>query len=134
MSKVVKTPKAPRPSGVYSQGIVSGDFVFVAGQGSINPDDNQLELGDIRSETRRVLKNIRAILEAAGSSLRGVVRVGVFLADLKDFEGMNEVFQEFFPENPPARTTVGCALPEIKVEIDCIARLSSTGRVRGREA
>src|ERR1022692_145770 len=134
MSKVVKTPKAPRPSGVYSQGIVSGDFVFVAGQGSINPDDNQLELGDIRSETRRVLKNIRAILEAAGSSLRGVVRVGVFLADLKDFEGMNEVFQEFFPENPPARTTVGCALPEIKVEIDCIARLSSEGRVRGREA
>jgi reactive intermediate/imine deaminase len=95
---------------------------------------NQLELGDIRSETRRVLKNIRAILEAAGSSLRSVVRVGVFLADLNDFEGMNEVFQEFFPENPPARTTVGCALPEIKVEIDCIARVNSTSRVRGWKA
>jgi 2-iminobutanoate/2-iminopropanoate deaminase len=131
--KVVKTSKAPKPSGVYSQGIVSGDFVFVAGQGPINPEDNQLELGDIRSETRRVLKNIRAILEAAGSSLRSIVRVGVFLADLNDFEGMNEVFQEFFAENPPARTTVGCALPEIKVEIDCIARLDSTSRVRGRK-
>jgi 2-iminobutanoate/2-iminopropanoate deaminase len=133
MRKVIQTSKAPKPSGVYSQGIVSGDFVFVAGQGSIKPEDNQLELGDIRSETRRTLKNIRAILAAAGSSLRSVVRVGVFLADLKDFDGMNEVFQEFFPENPPARTTVGCALSEIKVEIDCIARLDSTSRVRGRK-
>lgn len=131
--KVVRTAKAPKPTGVYSQGIVSGDFVFVAGQGPINPQDNQLELGSIRSETRRVLENIRAILEAAGSSLRGIVRIGVFLADLKDFDGMNEVFQEFFPENPPARTTVGCALPEIKVEIDCIARLDSTSGVGGRK-
>jgi 2-iminobutanoate/2-iminopropanoate deaminase len=131
MRKVIKTSNAPKPSGVYSQGIISGDFVFVAGQGPINPEDNQLELGDIRSETRRVLKNIRAILEAAGSSLVSVVRVGVFLADLKEFDGMNEVFREFFGENPPARTTVGCALPEIKVEIDCIARLDSTSRVRG---
>jgi 2-iminobutanoate/2-iminopropanoate deaminase len=80
-----------------------------------------------------VLKNIRAILDAAGSSLRSVVRVGVFLADLKDFDGMNEVFLEFFPENPPARTTVGCALSEIKVEIDCIARLDSTSRARARK-
>jgi 2-iminobutanoate/2-iminopropanoate deaminase len=79
MRKVIKTSKAPKPSGVYSQGIVSGDFVFVAGQGPINPEDNQLEQGDIRSETRRVLKNMQAILEAAGSSLGGVVRVGVFL-------------------------------------------------------
>ena len=133
MRKVIKTSKAPKPSGVYSQGIASGDFVFVAGQGPINPEDNQLEQGGIRSQTRRVLKNMRAILEAAGSSLGGVVRVGVFLADLKDFDGMNEVFQEFFAENPPARTTVGCALPEIKVEIDCIARLNSTSRVRGRK-
>jgi len=132
MRKVVQTPKAPKPSGVYSQGIVSGDFVFVAGQGPIN-ENNELELGDIRSETRRVLKNIHAILEAAGSSLRSIVRVGVFLADLKDFDGMNEVFLEFFPENPPARTTVGCTLAEIKVEIDCIARLESTSRVRARK-
>ena len=133
MRKVIKTSKAPKPSGVYSQGIVSGAFVFVAGQGSINPENNQLELGDIRCETRRVLKNISAILEESGSSLNNAVRMGVFLADMKDFGGMNEVFREFFPENPPARTTVGCSLPEIKVEIDCIARLNSTGQGRGRK-
>lgn len=132
MRKVIKTSKAPKPSGVYSQGMISGDFIFVAGQGSINPENNQLELGDIRSETRRVLQNIKAILEEAGSSLNNAVRMGVFLADLKDFGGMNEVFREFFPENPPARTTVGCSLPEIKVEIDCIARLNSKSHGRGR--
>lgn len=132
MRKVIKTSKAPKPSGVYSQGIVSDNLVFIAGQGSINPENNQLELGDIRSETRRVLKNISAILEEAGSSFSNAVRMGVFLADMKDFDGMNEVFQEFFPENPPARTTVGCSLPDIKVEIDCIARLNSTSRSRGR--
>jgi 2-iminobutanoate/2-iminopropanoate deaminase len=82
-----------------------------------------LELGDVRSETRRTLQNIRAILEAAGSSLRNVVRVGVFLADMKDFDGMNAVYREFFTEDPPARTTVGAQLSKIKVEIDCIARV-----------
>jgi 2-iminobutanoate/2-iminopropanoate deaminase len=106
MRKVIKTSKAPKPSGVYSQGIVSDNLVFIAGQGSINPENNQLELGDIRSETRRVLKNISAILQEAGSSLSNVLRMGVFLGDMKDFGGMNEVFREFFPENPPARTTV----------------------------
>lgn len=124
MRSVIATSKAPKPSGVYSQAIVSGDFVFVAGQGPTNPENNRLELGDIRSETRRVLKNIQAILQAAGSSLGEVVRMGVFLADLKDFDGMNDIFREFFSEKPPARTTVGCALADMKVEIDCIARLS----------
>jgi 2-iminobutanoate/2-iminopropanoate deaminase len=133
MRKVIKTSKAPKPSGVYSQGIVSDNLVFIAGQGSINPENNQLELGDIRSETRRVLKNISAILQEAGSSLSNVLRMGVFLGDMKDFGGMNEVFREFFPENPPARTTVGCSLPEIKVEIDCIAQLNSTNPRRSRK-
>jgi 2-iminobutanoate/2-iminopropanoate deaminase len=97
----------------------------VAGQIPINPSTNELELGDAGSETRRTLQNIRAILEAAGSSLRDVVRVGVFLADLKDFDAVNAVYREFFPEDPPARTTVGAQLPRIKVEIDCIARVST---------
>jgi 2-iminobutanoate/2-iminopropanoate deaminase len=96
----------------------------VAGQGPANPSTNQLELGDIASETRRTLQNIQAILEAAGSSLRDVVRVGVFLADIKDFDAMNAVYSEFFSQDPPARTTVGAQLPKIKVEIDCIARVS----------
>jgi len=128
MRKVIRTVDAPRPVGVYSQAIVSDGFVFVAGQGPINPQTNQLELGDIRSETRRVLQNIRAILEAAGSSLNEAVRIGVFLADLNDFQAMNEVFREFFPEDPPARTTVGVQLPKIKVEIDCVARVRQSHR------
>lgn len=124
MRKVIRTNTAPQPLGVYSQATVANGFVFVAGQGPINPETNQMELGDIKSETRRTLQNVRAILEAAGSSLEDAVRMGVFLADLKDFQAMNEVFKEFFPEDPPARTTVGCTLPRIKIEIDCIARLS----------
>jgi len=130
MRKVVRTTDAPRPRGVYSQAIVDGDFVFVAGQGSINPVTNELELGDIRSETRRTLKNIQAILEASGCTLKDVVRIGVFLADLKDFDAMNEVFRQFFTEDPPARTTVGCELPKIKIEIDCIARRRKPGEQR----
>ena len=127
MRKVIRTPDAPRPRGVYSQAIVDGDFVFVAGQAAVDPKTNELELGDIRSETHRTLSNIRAILQAAGCTLRDVVRVGVFLADINDFQAMNEVYRKFFPEDPPARTTVGCSLPKIKVEIDCIARLRKPG-------
>jgi 2-iminobutanoate/2-iminopropanoate deaminase len=124
MRKVIKTSNGPRPMGVYSQAIVAGDFVFVAGQAAIDPETNQMELGDIRSETERTLKNIQAILIAAGSSLEDVVRFGVFLADLSDFAAMNEVFQKFYPTDPPARTTVGVQLPKIKIEIDCIARVT----------
>lgn len=134
MRKVILTSKAPKPVGVYSQAIVMGRFVFVSGQGPINPQSNELELGDIRSETRRTLENVQGILEAAGSSLNNVVRVGAFLRNLNDFDAMNEVFLEFFPENPPARTTIGCDLPEIKIEIDCIARLHSSGRSGKQDA
>ncbi|MBI1983784.1 MAG: deaminase [Acidobacteria bacterium] len=123
MRRVIRTSDAPQPRGIYSQAIVSDGFVFVAGQAAINPKTNELELGDIRSEARRTLQNIRAILEAAGSSMRDVVRVGVFLSDINDFAAMNEVYREFFPENPPARSTVGAQLPKIKIEIDCIARV-----------
>jgi 2-iminobutanoate/2-iminopropanoate deaminase len=128
MRKVIRTTDAPRPLGVYSQAIVTEGFVFVAGQGPINPQTNEMELGEIRSEVRRTLRNIEAILQASGSSLQEVVRIGVFLAELNDFAAMNEVFKEFFPENPPARTTVGVQLPKIKVEIDCIARLRKNRR------
>jgi 2-iminobutanoate/2-iminopropanoate deaminase len=124
MREVIRTSDGPQPRGPYSQAIVADGFVFVAGQVPVNPSTNELELGDVGSETRRTLQNIRAILEAAGSSLRDVVRVGVFLADLKEFDAMNAVYREFFPEDPPARTTVGAQLPKIKVEIDCIARVS----------
>lgn len=134
MRKVVQTSKAPRPRGVYSQAVVADGFVFVAGQGPINPETNELELGDIRSETRCTLENIRAILEGSGSSLAEVVRVGVFLSDMNDFAAMNEVYREFFPLDPPARTTVGAQLLQIKIEIDCIARLRSLEVPRPRTA
>ena len=124
MRKVVRSSDIPQPRGPYSPGIVADGFVFVAGQACVNPKTNQLDLGDVKSETRRTLQNIRTILEAAGSSLKDVVRVGVFLADMKDFDAMNEVYKEFFTDQPPARTTVGAQLPKIKVEIDCIARVS----------
>jgi 2-iminobutanoate/2-iminopropanoate deaminase len=128
MRKAIHPAAAPRPRGPYSPAIVAEGFVFVAGQGPVNPKTNELELGDVRSETRRTLENIRIILSAAGSSLRDVVRVGVFLADMNDFAAMNEVYREFFPEAPPARTTVGVQLPKIKVEIDCIARVRKARR------
>lgn len=128
MRKIIRTTDGPRPLGVYSQAIVSDGLVFVSGQGPINPQTNEMELGDIRAEVRRTLRNLDAILHASGSSLREVVRIGVFLSDLNDFAAMNEVFKEFFPENPPARTTVGAQLPKIKVEIDCIARVRRKGK------
>lgn len=128
MRKVIRTKKAPLPRGPYSPAVMVGGFLFVAGQGPVDPKTNELGLGDIQSETRQTLENIRAILEAAGSSLRDVVRVGVFLADMKDFAAMNEVYQQFFSKDPPARTTVGAELPKIKVEIDCIARIPKSRR------
>ncbi len=126
MRKVVKSRKAPRPRGPYSPAIVSGGFVFVAGQAAINPETDEMELGDVQAETRRTLENIKAILEAAGSSLKDVVRVGVFLSDMKNFAAMNEIYKEYFPTDPPARTTVGVSMPKIKVEIDCIAQVSKS--------
>jgi len=128
MRKVVRSKKVPQPRGPYSPAIIAGGFVFVAGQGPVNPATDELELGDIRSETRRTLENVRVILEAAGSSLRDVVRVGVFLSNMKDFAAMNEVYREFFPKDQPARTTVGADLPRIKVEIDCIAQVRKSRR------
>jgi len=128
MRKVIRTSDAPQPRGVYSQAIVADGFVFVAGQACVNPQTNEYEFGDIQEETRRTLQNIRAILEAAGSSMKDVVRVGVFLADIKDFAAMNEVYKQFFPEDQPARTTVGVQLPRIKVEIDCVARVRKLRR------
>jgi 2-iminobutanoate/2-iminopropanoate deaminase len=134
MRKVVRTVDAPRPIGVYSQAIVSDGFVFVSGQGAVNPATNEMEGDDVRSQTRRVLRNIRGILEASGSSLQHVVKLGVFLADIGDFAAMNEVFREFFPEDPPARTTVSCVLPKptMKIEIDCVASVRKRAVSRPR--
>ena len=123
MIERLSPPGVPAPRGPYSPAVRAGDFIFVSGQVPVNPATNQVELGDIRHETRLVLSNIQKILEGCGSSLADVVRCGVFLADGKDFAAMNEVYTEFFGEQKPARTTVACqfALPGLKVEIDCVA-------------
>ena len=126
MRHAILTDKAPKPVGPYSQGIIEGDFIFVAGQGCINPATGALERGDVRSETKQTFANLRAILEAAGSSLDDVVKCNVYLRDINDFAAMNEVYQTFFTPPFPARTTIQAgALPGgIAVEIECIAKKS----------
>jgi 2-iminobutanoate/2-iminopropanoate deaminase len=120
----IVTEKAPKPMGPYSQGVIEGDFIFVAGQGPINPETGKLELGDVRSETKRGFENLRAILHAAGSSLDDVVKCNVYLRDINDFAAMNEVYSTYFTAPFPARTTIQAgALPGgIAVEIECIAK------------
>jgi 2-iminobutanoate/2-iminopropanoate deaminase len=124
MRNAILTDKAPRPIGPYSQAIVEDGLIFVAGQGCMNPATGKLELGDVRSETTRVFENMRAILEAAGSSLEKVVKCNVYLRDINDFAAMNEVYATFFTAPYPARTTIQAgALPGgIAVEIECTAR------------
>ena len=127
MREAVATEKAPKAIGPYSQGIKAGDFVFTAGQAGVDPATGKLVEGGIAGQTRQVLRNIQSILEAAGSSLDRVVKCGVFLQDMADFQAMNAVYAEFFPpdKNPPARTTVQAAkLPlGALVEIDAVALL-----------
>ncbi len=119
----IATTDAPRAIGPYSQGVKAGGFVFVSGQVAIDPATNQLIQGDIRAQTERVLKNVSAILEAAGSSLDQVVKTTVFLKNMEDFVPMNEVYATFFGAEPPARATVEASkLPkDMLVEIEAIA-------------
>lgn len=122
MRQVVQTDRAPRPVGPYSQAIIAGDFVYVAGQGPADPSTNRKVAGGVGPETEQVLKNIQAILEAAGTNLANVVKVNVYLKDISEFSQMNEVYKGFFPSEPPARTTVQAHAPvDIQVEIDCVA-------------
>ncbi len=124
MRKAIHTDKAPQAAGPYSQAIVDGDFIFVAGQGPRDATTGKAEIGDIVAETRATFKNIAAILEAAGSSFDGVVKCNVYLKDIKDFAAMNGVYETMFKAPYPARTTIqAAALPGgISVEIECIAR------------
>jgi len=108
------------PAAPYSPGIVSsGRLVHVSGQGPLV--DGTVVGGTIEEQTRLTLENVERVLEAAGATRADVVRCGVYLADLDDFAAMNEVYAAFFPAPLPARTTIGCALLGIKVEIDCVA-------------
>jgi 2-iminobutanoate/2-iminopropanoate deaminase len=125
MRETIKTPNAPAAIGPYSQGIKTsaGKMIFTAGQIALDPASGRLVEGDIAAQTRRALDNVKAILTTAGTSLENVVKTTVFMADLSEFAAMNEVYGEYFPANPPARSTVEVkALPRgAKVEIEAIA-------------
>ena len=123
MIERISPPGVPTPRGPYSPAVRAGDFIFVAGQGPIDPATNQMSFGDIRHETRQVLNNIQKILEGCGATMQDVVKCSVFLSDGRDFAAMNEVYAEFFGSAKPARTTVEAkfANPQMKVEIDAIA-------------
>ena len=124
--EVISSKSSIDPSKIFSlpvsPAIRVGDFIFCAGQVSVNPATGEPELGTVASETRRALENLRTVLESAGSSFDKVVKTTVFLTDLGQFEEMNRVYREFFAKNPPARSTVGVQLVKgFKVEIECIA-------------
>jgi 2-iminobutanoate/2-iminopropanoate deaminase len=123
MRDVIVTKDGPAAIGPYSQAIKANGFVFASGQIALDPVTNTLVTGDAAFQTDRVLKNLAAILAAAGSSLDKVVRATVFLKNMGDFAGMNQVYARYFPTAPPARSTVEVArLPkDVLVEIDVIA-------------
>lgn len=119
----ISTQSGAAPIGAYSQGIRVGDFLFVSGQGPLDPATGQLVLGTIEEQTARVLENIKVILEAGGATMAAVVKVSAHLSDVELFERYNKVYATYFPDPKPARTTVGSQLPAkgMLVEIDAIA-------------
>jgi 2-iminobutanoate/2-iminopropanoate deaminase len=127
MKKVIMTSSAPAAIGPYSQAIVSNGFVFVSGQIPLDPASGQLVEGGIAEQTTRVIENLAAVLDAAGSSLSEVVKTTVYLKDMGEFASMNNVYAGYFTKDAPARATVEAArLPrDVRVEIDCIAAVKA---------
>lgn len=125
MKQAISTEKAPKAIGPYSQAIVHGGLVYLSGQIPLDPVSNKLIEGDISAQTERVLENVKAVLEACGASLDSVLKTTVFLKRMDDFPAMNHVYQRYFMDNPPARSTVQAAgLPrDMGVEIDAIAAI-----------
>lgn len=125
MKEIISTENAPGAIGPYSQAVKVGNMVFCSGQIPIDTATGEFVSADVAAQTEQVLKNLNAVLEAAGGNLNNVVKTTVFLADMNDFAAMNEVYARFFSENKPARATVQAArLPkDARVEIDCIALL-----------
>lgn len=120
--EIIKTDQAPAAIGPYSQAVKTGNFIFVSGQVPLDPVSGQIQ-GDIQSQTHQVLKNIQAILLAAGASLKDILKTTVFLKNLDDFSALNEVYQKYFPGEAPARSTVEVSrIPKgALVEIEAIA-------------
>ncbi len=125
MKKIINTENAPHAVGPYNQAIVTGGFLFTSGQIHIDPVSGELVTGDIKQKTRQVLENLKAVLEASGSSLSKVVKVTVYLDDIKNFSQVNEVYQDYFSTEQPARSAVQvAALPlGASIEMDIIATI-----------
>jgi 2-iminobutanoate/2-iminopropanoate deaminase len=123
VKEIVSTSRGAKPVGPYSQAVKANGFVFVSGQVAFDPATGQLVENEIGRQTERVMENLKAILEAAGSSMHKVVKTTVFLKDMNEFAAMNEAYGKYFPTAPPARATVEVArLPrDVRVEIDLIA-------------
>jgi 2-iminobutanoate/2-iminopropanoate deaminase len=123
MQKTISTERAPKAIGPYSQAVIANGFAFLSGQVAFDPATGQIIDGDVTAQTERVIENLKAVLEACGTSLGKVVKTSVFLKDMGDFSKMNDVYARYFGENSPARSTVEAArLPrDVRVEIDCIA-------------
>jgi 2-iminobutanoate/2-iminopropanoate deaminase len=126
MRKTVMADKGPAPAGPYSHAMVANGFVFISGQGPVNPETGEMP-DAFADQVRQTLENVQTILEAAGSSLDDVVKVNAYVTDLTRFAEFNEVYKEFFQTEPPARTTVATALLGILVEVDCIATVGEHG-------
>ncbi len=125
MKKPVQTTKAPAAIGPYSQGIISGNLLFISGQLPLNPENGRLIDGTITEQTEQILKNMSAIVEEAGCRLSNVVKTTIFLKDLKDFNEVNTAYAAFFNDCPPARSTIQVAgLPlDARIEIEAVAAL-----------
>jgi len=121
--RTIATDGAPKAIGPYSQAVAAGELIFCAGQVALDPASGESVTGDVRAQTERVLENLTAVLAAAGSDLRHVVKTTVYLTDFNDFAAMNEVYAARFGDHRPARATVGVsALPKgLRVEIECVA-------------
>ena len=125
MKKIIKTSKAPAPIGPYNQAVLSGDTLYTSGQIAINPLTGNLEIGDIRKETKLVMENLKAVLEAADMTFEHVIKTSIFISDMKNFALINDVYSNYFKdETAPARETVEVAnLPKyVNVEISLIAK------------
>jgi len=123
MKDVIYSEKAPKPIGPYSQAVKSSNIIFVSGQIPIDPKTNEIIKGGIKEQTRKVIENIKTILESAGASLENITMTFIYLKDMKDFSDFNNIYQEYFNIKPPARVTVEVSrLPrDVLIEIACIA-------------
>ena len=125
MRTCIKSPNIPLPVGPFSQAVKHNGFLYISGQISVNPKTGEIEKTDIAGQTRRILENMKILLEDAGTSMNDVIKCTIFLSSLDDFNKMNEVYGQFFKENPPARVTVGVneIYAGLSIEMDAVAAI-----------